>query len=66
MATLESLENAVSSLSKTDLARFRTWFLEFDSVAWDARIESDAIAGKFDRFAQDGLEDYVRGTAREL
>jgi hypothetical protein len=66
MATVESLENSIKQLSAADLAKFRAWFAEFDAAAWDAQIESDAASGKLDSLAQEALEEYKNGTAREL
>ena len=45
------IERAIEQLSSEELAKFRRWFLEFDAAAWDAQIEADAAAGKFDALA---------------
>ena len=66
MATVESLANAIKSLSATELARFRAWFAEFDTAAWDAQIESDAADGKLDGLGHEALKEYKRGSARVL
>jgi hypothetical protein len=64
--TVESLEHAVARLPAADLARFRRWFAEFDAAAWDAQIEADAAAGKFDALAAEALAEYQAGKSKEL
>ena len=49
--TIESLEQLVQELPPSDLAKFRNWFIEFDSSRWDAKIEADAASGKLDALA---------------
>ncbi len=66
ITTLETLESAVTRLAPADLARFRQWFAEFDSDAWDAQIEADAAAGKLDALAAEALAEYHAGGAKEL
>lgn len=66
MSTVEAIEQAVQSLPRTDLAKFRRWFAEFDSSAWDVQIEADAAAGKLDALATEALSEYRHGQAREL
>ena len=66
MTTVESLENAIAELPPTDLAAFRRWFAEFDAAAWDAQIEEDAAAGKFDAFAAEARAEFEAGKAREI
>jgi hypothetical protein len=64
--TVQSLEQAVATLSPADLAEFRRWFAEFDAAAWDAQIEADAAAGKLDAMAAQALAEYQAGKARQL
>jgi hypothetical protein len=66
MTTVETIERAIKELSPEELAKFRRWFLEFDAAAWDAQIEADAAAGKFDALAEEALAEYRRGKAREI
>jgi hypothetical protein len=51
------IERTVEQLSPDELAKFRRWFLEFDAAAWDAQIEADAAAGKFDALADEALAE---------
>lgn len=66
MNTVESIEEAVADLPPTDLAKFRSWFVEFDSASWDAQIEADATSSKLDALAAEALTEYQSGKAREL
>jgi hypothetical protein len=66
MTTVETIERAIVQLPPGELAKFRRWFLDFDAAAWDAQIEADAAAGKFDALAEDALAEYRSGKAREM
>jgi hypothetical protein len=66
MTTVETIERAIEQLPAEELAKFRRWFLEFDAAAWDAQIEADAAAGKFDALAEEALAEYRSGKAREI
>ena len=66
MTTAESIERAIERLPPDELAKLRRWFLEFDAAAWDAQIEADAAAGKFDASAKEALAEYRSGKAREI
>jgi hypothetical protein len=66
MTTVETIEKAIAQLPPEELAKFRRWFLEFDAAAWDAQIEADAAAGKFDALAEEALAEYRAGKAREI
>ena len=61
MSKVEEIEAAVKGLKDEDLARFRRWFAEFDAELWDRKIESDARAGRLDRFAEEALEEHRQG-----
>ncbi len=66
MTTVESIERAIEQLSPDELVKLRRWFLEYDATAWDAQIEADAAAGKFDALAKEALAEYRSGKAREI
>jgi hypothetical protein len=66
LLTAEAIEQAVIQLPPEELNKFRQWFAEFESDAWDAQIEADAAAGKFDALAEEALAEYHGGQAREL
>ena len=61
-----SLVNAVEQLRRDDLAVFREWFSSFEAAEWDAQIERDISAGKLDKLAAEGLEEFMAGTTRSL
>ena len=64
--SITELEQAVTQLSEKDFARFREWFEEYEATLWDKQIERDAKAGKLDKIAEQALNDYHAGKAREL
>ncbi|MFL6934499.1 MAG: hypothetical protein ACJ8EJ_07605 [Xanthobacteraceae bacterium] len=66
MSTVEDIERAVSRLTPDELARFRVWFETFEGSRFDEKIERDARAGKLDQVAEEALDDYRKGRAREL
>ena len=66
MTAVETIELAIEQLPPNELAKLRRWFLEFDAAAWDAQIEADAAAGKFDALAEAALAEYHSGKAREI
>jgi hypothetical protein len=66
MSTVQEIERAVQSLPTDDLAQFRTWFAEFDSHAWDAQIEEDALAGRLDWLADEAERDLREGRCRDI
>jgi len=64
--SIQELEQAVTQLPPKDLVRFREWFDEFDAQVWDKQIETDAKSGKLDKIAEQALNDYRTGKAKEL
>jgi hypothetical protein len=66
MMSILELEQAVTQLPPKDLARFREWFDEFDAQVWDKQFETDAKSGKLDKIAEQALNDYRAGKAKEL
>lgn len=64
--TITELEQAVTHLSKQELARFRAWFEEFDAQEWDEQFERDAATGKLEKIAEKALKEYRAGKAKEL
>jgi hypothetical protein len=61
---IEALEKEVAKLSRSELADFRDWFLEFDAEAWDRQIETDATEGKLDHLAKLAIAAHERGESR--
>jgi hypothetical protein len=64
--TIEDIEKAVSKLPSDQLAEFRAWFEEFDAARFDEKIERDAKSDRLDRQADQALDDFRKGRAREL
>lgn len=64
--TIAELEQAVTQLTKEEFVRFREWFEEYEAQQWDEQIERDAKAGKLNKIAEQALNDYRAGKAREL
>ena len=64
--TIEDLEKAVAKLPPDQFAKFRTWFEEFDAARFDRKIERDAKAGRLDGMADQAIDDFRKGRAREL
>jgi hypothetical protein len=64
--SVEELEKAVAELPPDKLAKFRAWFEAFDADNWDRQIKADIKAGKWDKFADQALEDHKKGLTRKL
>ena len=64
--TIEDLEKAVANLPPDQFAAFRRWFEAFDAARFDQKIERDAKAGKLDKLADQAVDDFRKGRAREL
>jgi hypothetical protein len=57
MTTVQEIERSVAFLPEPELGKFRSWFEEFDSNAWDKQFEQDANSGKLDCLADQALRD---------
>ena len=66
MTEIEKLEKRIESLPPEELAKFRSWFIEFDARVWDRQIEADSKAGKLDRLVNSALAEYKSGKAKEI
>jgi len=64
--TLDELETAVAGLSGDELARFRAWFYEFDSAAWDRQFEKDVTIGRLDALADEAISEHQAGNTTQL
>lgn len=64
--SVEELEKAVAALPPDLLARFRSWFEEFDAARFDAKIEADAKNGKLDKLIENSEQDFRAGRFREF
>jgi hypothetical protein len=52
MDKIEKIEQEVQALSPAEVAKFRTWFLEYGWAAWDHQLERDVQAGRLDDLAE--------------
>jgi hypothetical protein len=66
MSSITEIESAVARLSREELARFRSWFADFDADAWDRQFEADAAAGRLDALGDEALRDLDEGRCRDL
>ena len=66
MSELEEIEKRIRRLAPEDLAKFRTWFAEFDQALWDGQIKSDAKNGKLDRLVNEARADYKAGKVKKI
>ncbi len=66
MSNVEDIEKAVESLQPAELAQFRAWFEAFDAEVFDQKIATDMSSGRLDRLAEQALDGYRQGRAREL
>ena len=64
--SIKEIEQAVSKLSRDELAAFRKWFIEFDWEAWDREIEEDVASGRLDAVIQEVDDDIRAGRVSDL
>ena len=66
MTIIHELQSAVMSLPQKDLARFRSWFYEFEAAQWDSQMEKDINDGNLDDLAEKAIDEFQRGEFKEL
>lgn len=66
MSEVEKLEQRVKELSSKDLAKFRAWFIEYDSRVLDQPIEFDADDEGLDGTIDDARAEYESENPREF
>lgn len=66
MENVQTIEKAVSRLSKADLKSFRNWYERFDQKVWDNQFEEDAKSGVLDALADQALADFKAGKCKEI
>jgi hypothetical protein len=64
--SVEELENAVSKLTRQEIADFAHWFDEYRAELWDRQIESDAQAGRFSALGEKADADFESGQCTPL
>ena len=50
MLSVQTIEEAIQQLPKSDLAKLRDWFLEFDDRAWDKQIAKNGVRSHIPTF----------------
>lgn len=66
MSTLTEIEKAIEQLPPEKFRELRRWMAERDDGEWDAQIEADAAAGKFDALREKVRADYAAGNCTDL
>ena len=66
MVTVAKIERAILNLPSKELARFRTWFDEFDAEVWDKQFKEDVRKGRIRTIAKKAIVDFRKGKFREL
>ena len=64
--SIEELEMAVAELSRKERTRLIAFIEELDAAEFDAQIERDVRAGKFDKLAEAALADLAARRFRKL
>jgi len=58
MTSVEDIKKAVEKLPQDKLAKFRTWFVEFDAAFFDKKPKRKAADGKkLDKLAEKAIKD---------
>ena len=66
MENVQTIEIAVSRLSKIDLENFRNWYEKFDQKVWDDQFNDDAKSGNLDMIADQAIADFKAGKFKEI
>jgi hypothetical protein len=66
MTKVQALQEEIGKLDSEEFAQLMAWVRERDSEEWDRQIEKDAVAGKFDKLANEAREADARGETTEF
>jgi len=66
MTQLELLEQHIATLDDDSFSKLREWFIEFDQVRWDKKLEVDSNTGKLDFLINAALAEHKAGSTRDL
>ncbi len=66
MIQIELLEQHIAELDDASFSKLRDWFIEFDQMRWDKKMEADSNAGKLDFLINAALAEHQAGTTRDL
>ena len=65
-STIAEIQQAITSLSKSDYAHLRRWLNEYDWEDWDQQIEADSDNGKLDFLVDQATEAKRQVTLEDL
>jgi uncharacterized HAD superfamily protein len=66
MINVEQIQTAILQLPEIELARFRSWYEEWEASFWDKQIEQDVKRGKLDSLAQEARHEFATHRCTEL
>jgi hypothetical protein len=66
MRSVKEIEAEIAKLTPDEVRQISKWLAEYEAELWDKQIESDAHAGRLDRFIEEALEEHRRGETRPL
>ena len=66
MNRIQNIEHAIKELTSEELRNFRTWFIKYDSAAWDEQIEEDILEGKLNKIAQEAITEHKKGRTKQI
>jgi len=66
MKKIEEIEEDIENLSSSELKAFRQWFNDFDAEKWDNQIKNDVENGNLDELANEAINEFHAGKAKEL
>ena len=64
--SVKELQQTVEHLTKEELDAFSKWFEEYMADQWDAQIERDILAGKWDAASEEALAYHRAGLSTPL
>ena len=64
--SVKDLQQTVEHLTKEELDAFSKWFEEYMADQWDAQIERDILAGKWDAAGERAIADLEAGRCTPL
>ena len=66
MTTASEISGVIRRLPKRELAKFRKWFVAYDTAAWDREFERDVASGRLEKLAAEALRDFRAGRCTDL
>ncbi|MBB1127255.1 hypothetical protein [Thiospirillum jenense] len=66
MMQVELLKQQIAELDDASFSKLRDWFIEFDQVRWDKKLEADSNAGKLDFLIKAAYAEHEAGLTRDL